>query len=89
MLEGVCKPHYHKNMTNSILMIQLKVAFDEHVRGPPGANNSDCPRGVMAPGLKDLASVDDISGSFSGGWGQFVGPRCLLVKVRRNLSVLI
>ena len=41
----------------------------------------------MAPGLKALALVDDISGIHSSGWGKFIGPRRMLVKVRRNFGI--
>ena len=66
-LKGVHKPHDHKKTTNSLLMIKMNGDFDERVRGPSGANISDCPRGVTSQILKALVLVDDISGSHSGG----------------------
>ena len=86
-LTGVRKPHDHKKTTNSLSMIQLKGASDERIGGPPGANISDSPGGFTLPGSKYLSWVGDISGSRGGGWGQFVGPRRLLVKVGRSLGV--
>ena len=41
----------------------------------------------MAPGLKALASIDDYSLSHGVGWRRFMGPRCLLDKVKNSLSV--
>ena len=81
------KPHDHKKATNSLPMIQLKGASNERVGGPPGANISDSPGGVAAPGSKALASVDDIAESRGCSWGQFMGPRRLLGKVGRGLGV--
>ena len=75
-------------MTNGLMMIQLKGASNKRVGGPPGANISDGPKGVIAPGLKALLSVDDISGIHGGGWGKFVGPRILLVNIERKLGLL-
>ena len=61
------KPHDHINMTNSLLMIKLKGDSDDRVGGPPGANISDGPGGVTAPGSKSLALVENIPGSRDGG----------------------
>ena len=62
---------------------------DSNVRagGPPRANISYGPGGVTAPGLKALASVDNISGNCGGIWRQLVGTWRLLGKVGRNLGV--
>ena len=38
-------------------------------------------------GSKSLVSVDDDSSSHSVGWGRFVGPLCMLSKVRHSLGV--
>ena len=76
-LKGVHRPHDHKKTTNSPSIILLKGASGELVVGPPGANISDVPGGVTTPGLKDLALVDNISGSCGGGWGKFMGPKRL------------
>ena len=57
------------------------------VKGPPSVNISDGFGGVMAPGSKALALVDNNSLSRSAGWGQFVGPRRLLEKVGYSLGV--
>ena len=86
-LKWVRKPHDHKNIRNILSMIQLKRASDERVGGPLGANIPDDPGGVMAPGFKFLASVDNISGSHSGGWRQFLIQQIMLGKVGRNLGV--
>ena len=80
------KPHNHKKMTNSLLMIQLKGASDKLVRGPLRASILDGPVRVKAPSSKYLASVDYISGSYGVGWGQLFGPWILLGKVRSNLG---
>ena len=80
------KPHNHKNTRNSLLMIQMKGASNDCVEGQPGANISDGPGGVTAPGSKSLVKVDNISGS-RGGWGKFMGPKHILRKVGRNLRV--
>ena len=50
------------------------------VKGPPSVNISDGFGGVMAPGSKALALVDNNSSSHSDGWGQFVGPQRLFGK---------
>ena len=60
------KPHEHKKMAHSLLIIQLKRASDECVGGPLGDNISDGPKGVTVPGSKALALVDDILGSRGG-----------------------
>ena len=86
-LKGVCKPHKQFFLRNSLLIIKMERSSNECVGGPPGANISDVYGWVTAPGLKALASVDNISGSRSNGWGKFVGPRRLLGKVGRNLVV--
>ena len=70
--KGMHKPHHIKKTTNSILLIQIKVASNKRVRGLPGSNISDGPREVTVSGFKYLASVDDISGSRGGGWGKFM-----------------
>ena len=59
-LKGVRKPHDQKNMRNSLLIIQMEKASNERVGGPLGANISDGSRGVMAPGSKALALVDNV-----------------------------
>ena len=86
-LEGVLKPHEHKETRNILLVIQMKRGSDERAGGPLVANISDGSGGVMAPGLEALASVDDISGSHGSGRGQCAVPRRLLRKVGRNLGV--
>ena len=67
-----------KKNTNSISMIQQKGASDKRVRGQLGAIILDIPRGVTALGLKAPSLFDNISGSYGGGWGEFVGQRRLL-----------
>ena len=69
MLKVVYKPHDHKNTRNIISIIHMKGYSDDRVRGTLGDNISDSPGGVMVPGSKALASVDNISGSRGGGWG--------------------
>ena len=44
-------------------------------------------RGFTATGLKTLALVHNIQLSHGVGWIQFVGPLCLLSKVRHSLGV--
>ena len=58
----------------------MERASDECVGGPPGANFLDNFGGVTGPGSKALTSVDNISGSNSGGWEKIVGPPPLLDK---------
>ena len=76
-----------KGQEKIISRIQLRRASNERVGGPTGDNTSDFPKGIMAPGYKYLASVDDIPGSRGGIWRQFVGPRHMLGKVGRRLDV--
>ena len=85
MVKGFWKPHDHKNTTNRLLMIKLKGASKERVRGPQGANISDSPRGVTAPVSKSLASDDNIAENFGRGWGKILGPRRQLEKVEMGL----
>ena len=77
-----------KIQANSISRIHLRRAYNERVGGPLGANISDGPRGVTAPGSKALALIDYNSGSSGGGWRPFVGPRRMLEKIGRVLGVL-
>ena len=60
---------------------------DERVWGPPTVNISDGLGGVMAPGSKALALVDNNSLSCGVGWRRFVGLRCLLGKVGHSIGV--
>ena len=59
-LKRVRKPHDHKKTRNSLFIIQMKGASNEHVRVPPGVNISDGTGGVTAPALKVLALVGNI-----------------------------
>ena len=65
----------------------MKKASDKRVGGPPTVNISDVFGGVVALGLKSLASVDDEGLSCGGGWRRFMGPWCLLGKVGHSLGV--
>ena len=65
----------------------IKKASDERVGGPPAVNISDGFGGVMAPGSKTLALVDNISSSCGSGWILFVPQQCLLGKVGHSLGV--
>ena len=65
----------------------MERASDDRVGRPPGANISDGFGGFAVTGSKDLALVDNTSGSRGSGWGQFGVPQRLLGKVRRNLRV--
>ena len=56
----------------------MEKSSNERVEGTLILNISDGFRGVMAPGLKYLALVDDNSSSHGVGWRQFVGQRCML-----------
>ena len=69
------------------LLIMMKKASDKRVGGPPTVNISDVFGGVVALGLKSLASVDDEGLSCGGGWRRFMGPWCLLGKVGHSLGV--
>ena len=72
-LNGVRKPHDHKNTIISQSIIMTKKASNERFGGPTGVNISDGFGGVTALGLKALALVDNDSSSCGGGWRQFVG----------------
>ena len=51
---------------------------DKRVGERPGVNISDDPGGAATPGLKSLASVDNISGRCGVGQISLDRPRCLL-----------
>ena len=65
----------------------MEKTSNECVGGPLGVNISDGFRGVTAPGSKSLASVENNSSSHGVSWRLFVGPQCLLGKVRHILGV--
>ena len=65
----------------------MEKVSDEHVGGPPSVNISYGFGGVAAIFSKALALVEDNSSSHGVGWEIFVGPRCLLSKVRHSIGV--
>ena len=86
-LKGVRKPHQDKKTINSLLIIMMDKASNKRVGGPPGVNISDGFGGVMAPGSKALASVDNNSSGTGGNWRQLVVLQLLLNKFGHKLGV--
>ena len=87
MLKGYSSHTNIKIQANGLSSIQLRRVSEERVGGPPGVNISDGPGGFMAPGLRALALVDNISRSHGSGWRQLMGPRRLLGKVGGSLGI--
>ena len=67
-LKGARKSHKHKKMITSQSIIMMDKTSDEYVGRPSGINISDDFGGVMAPGLKAMASVDNNSLICGCGW---------------------
>ena len=88
-LKGERKSHRNQKTKIIQLIIMIKKAYNKHVGEQPTANISDGSQMVTSPGSKALALVDNNSLSCGGGWRQFVGPRCILGKVRHSLGVWI
>ena len=86
-LKGERKSHEHKKERISKSIMIMGKASDERVGGPPKVNISYSFGGVMVPGSKALASVDNNSSIHGSGWRQLVGLRRLLEKVGHRLRV--
>ena len=67
LLKSVRKSHEHKKAIISQLIIMMEKSYNECVGGPTGVNIPDDFGGVMAPGSKALALVDNNSSSRGGG----------------------